>query len=339
MTKLCLLALWMGKLPETFELWKRSVLNNPTVDVYLITDTTNLQGEANLKVIEMPFAKVKKRFQSLFDFQISLETPYKMCDYKPLWGEAFPELVESYEFWGHCDLDIIFGDIRSFLTEEVLAQYDKLFEAGCFILYRNTKEMRDLYKRSLEKENMAYPYDKVFRCPYTCYFDEYLGMNILGWKYGVRLLRDQDKEEYVQDFSWQSLEFKSYISEDRFVFQWKDGRLYRYLYDESGKVLLETKKEYMLVHIQKSKLELAFPMTEFEKEQNLWIVPNRFQLGLPQKVHWSGKEKRVYAKQVKKEDRKRSLRNMKNYGVLPYIPHFFQSRKIRIWIYKEKGFF
>lgn len=339
MTKLCLLSIWIGKLPETFELWKRSVLNNPTVDFYLITDNSGLQEEANLKVITMSFEDVRERFQSLFDFKISLETPYKMCDFKPLWGEAFHDITKNYEFWGHCDLDIILGDIRGFLTKEFLDQYDKLFEAGCFILYRNTREMRELYKRSMEEENMAYPYKEVFRCPYTCYFDEYMGMNILGWKYGIRVFRDQDKEKFVQDFTWQNLEFKSYITEDVFVFRWQDGKVYRYLCDESGNVLEDTKKEYMLVHIQKRKMEVTFSVEEFEQKQCAWIVPNRFQLERPQKVYYTSGEKKQYANQVKKEDRKRSLRNMKNFGLLPYIPHFFRSRRIRSWILKKKGFF
>lgn len=339
MTKICLLSIWIGKLPETFELWEHSVLNNPTVDFYLITDNANLSGEANLKVITMSFEEVKNRFRSLFDFKISIETPYKLCDYKPLWGQAFQDITKDYEFWGHCDLDIILGDIRSFLTDDFLSRYDKLFEAGCFILYRTTKEMRELYKLSMEPENMAYPYKNAFQCPYPCYFDEYMGMNILGWKYGIRGFRDQDKEQFVQDFTWQNLEFKSYITEDVFVFCWKDGKIYRYSYDEDGNVLENSQKEYMLVHIQKRKMDISFSMEEFEQRKCVWIMPNRFCLDCPEKVYYSTKEIKQYEALAKKEDRKRSLRNMKNFGLLSYIPHFFRTRRIRRWILKEKGFF
>lgn len=339
MTKICLLSIWIGKLPETFELWKQSVLNNPTVDFYLITDNPGLPEEANLKVITMSFADVKACFQKLFDFKISLETPYKMCDYKPLWGEAFHEITKDYEFWGHCDLDIILGDVRNFLSEDFLKQYDKFFEAGCFILYRNTQEMRNFYKLSMEKENMAYPYKQVFQCPYSCYFDEYLGMNILDWKYNIKVFRDQDKECYVQDFSWQHMEFKSYISDETFVFLWKDNKIYRYLCDQYGNISDDSKKEYMLVHIQKRKMDIMFSMEEFAEKGSLWIIPNRFQLERPENVAHSEKEKKQYTELVKRADKKRSMNNMKNYGVFSYIPHFFRSRYIRRWIMKEKGFF
>ena len=199
--------------------------------------------------------------------------------------------------------------------------------------------MRELYKLSMESENMAYPYKKVFQCPYTCYFDEYMGMNILGWKYGIRGFRDQDKEEFVQDFTWQKLEFKSYITEDVFVFCWKDGKIYRYSYDEAGNVLENSQKEYMLVHIQKRKMDISFSMEELEQTKCVWIMPNQFRMDCPEKVCYSPKEIKHYEALAKKEDRKRSLRNMKNFGVIPYIPHFFRTRRIRRWILKVKGFF
>ena len=101
MTKLCMLAIWMGKFPNTFELWKQTVLNNPTIDFYVITDNEGMPDEGNLRFMHMTLPEVKQRFQRLMDFRITLETPYKICDYKPLYGEAFPEITKDYEFWGH----------------------------------------------------------------------------------------------------------------------------------------------------------------------------------------------------------------------------------------------
>ncbi len=339
MTKICLLAVWMGKLPDTFELWKQSVLQNTTVDFYVITDNAGQKDERNLKFIYMTLAEVKQKFQAILDFPIFLETPYKICDYKPLFGEAFRDITSQYEFWGHIDIDLILGDIRSFLTDELLGQYDKLFEAGCFILYRNTEEMRNLYKRSMNKDNMAYPYRKAFRCRYACYFDEYMGMNILDWEYKIRVFRDQDKETMVQDFGWQRLEFCSYIVEESFVFYWEKGKLYRYQCDETGRILQIPPKELLLVHIQKRKMDIAFSKEAFLKQKSMWIVPNRFQLEMPQQALYTEDEKERYQRKIKKSDLQRSLHNLKQFGVIQYIPHFFRSRRIRSWIVKKKGFF
>lgn len=339
MTKLCMLAIWMGKFPNTFDLWKQTVLNNPTIDFYVITDNEGLRDEGNLRFMHMTLPEVKQRFQRLMDFRITLETPYKICDYKPLYGEAFQEITKDYEFWGHMDLDIILGDVRAFLTEEMFQTYDKLFEAGCFVIYRNTEEMRNLYKLSMDKENMAYPYKKAFRCDYACYFDEYMGMNILGWKYQKKVFRDQTTEDVVQDFGWQTLDFCSYITKESFVMQWKDGKLYRHLCDEAGRIKEGTAKEYMLVHIQKRKMEVNITPEEFSAGRELWIIPNCFQAERPQGELYTEQEKQQYAELIRENDKKRSIRNLKQFGPIQYIPHFIRSRRIRKWIFKEKGFF
>ena len=339
MTRICMLVVWMGKFPNTFDLWKQSVFHNPTVDFYIVTDNEGLTDEANLHFVYMTLPEAKKRFQALLEFPITLETPYKICDYKPLMGEAFADITANYELWGHMDLDLILGDIRGFLSEDILQKYDKFFEAGCFILYRNCEGMRNFYKRSIEKTNMAYSYKHVFRCKYACYFDEYMGMNILDWQYPVKVLRDQTEENIVQDFRWQNLEFRSNITNDTFVFQWKDGKLWRYLCDENGRLTGEAPKEYMLVHIQKRDMRIEFSLKRFLERREFWIVPNRFQLEKPQTELYGKKDRQAYEKKIRHKDWKRSFQNLKQFGIAQYVPHFIRSRRIRKWILKEKGFF
>lgn len=74
----------------------------------------------------MSFEKLKELVQSHFDFQISLEAPYKLCDFKPAYGDIFKDYAEKYDFWGHCDFDMIFGNLRKFFNEDKLEKYDKV---------------------------------------------------------------------------------------------------------------------------------------------------------------------------------------------------------------------
>jgi len=143
----------------------------------------------------------------------------------------------------------------------------------------------------------------------------------------------------VQDFRWQNLEFRSNITNETFVFQWKDGKLWRYLCDENGVMTEVSPKEYMLVHIQKRDMEIEFSMERFLEQKEVWIVPNRFLLERPNGKLYSRKERQIYEKQIKKKDWKRSLQNLRRFGLVQYIPHFIRSRRIRNWILKEKGFF
>lgn len=339
MKKICLLTVWMGKLPEYFWLWMATAKRNPTVDFFLITDNTGLVNEDNVHFVNMTMENVRERFRKLLGFPIKLKVPYKLCDYKPIFGSAFAEIVEPYDFWGHCDIDLMFGNIRRFITDELLEQYDKILDAGYFILYRNCDTMNNLYKRSMEKENMAYPYKKAFRSQFACYFDEYMGMSILGWKY-CRVFRDQLEEKMVQDFSWQHLNFQSYISKESFLFQWRDGKIYRYLCDENGKLIMDKEiVEYMLVHIQKRKMEITFSKEEFTRKNEFWIVPNRYQLEKPEEELYTNFQKKKYAELIRRQDKQRSIKNLKSYGLIDYILHFVRSRKIRKWIIDEKKFF
>ena len=43
----------------------------------------------------------------------------------------------EYDFWGYCDIDLIFGNIRKFITDDILDKYDKILSRGHFTLFRN----------------------------------------------------------------------------------------------------------------------------------------------------------------------------------------------------------
>ena len=66
-------------------------------------------------------------------FHVSLDQSYKLCDFKPAYGFLFEEYLQGYQFWGHCDIDTIMGNLSKLLTDELLNQYDKLFCMGHMI--------------------------------------------------------------------------------------------------------------------------------------------------------------------------------------------------------------
>jgi hypothetical protein len=103
-------------------------------------------------------------------FQVNLQFGYKLCDFKPAYGFLFSELLDGYDFWGQSDIDIIYGDIRGFITNEMLEQYDFIsirhdYTTGCFALYRNTGLLNTIFMRSKD-------YRLVFSSPNHFCFDE-----------------------------------------------------------------------------------------------------------------------------------------------------------------------
>ena len=77
---------------------------------------------------------------------------YKMCDLKIMYGCIFESELQEYDFWGCCDMDIVWGDIRLFITPEILSTYDVITSrigriSGHFCLFRNQRQWNELFKR------------------------------------------------------------------------------------------------------------------------------------------------------------------------------------------------
>lgn len=123
---------YFGKLPNMFPFWLESCKLNTTVDFLIATDQDIKCDASNIKVLSTSLSDIKKRLERVLGMQVWLEKPYKLCDFKPLYGEIFSNYVDGYDFWGYCDCDLIFGDIRKFLTEELLSTKDYLLGMGHF---------------------------------------------------------------------------------------------------------------------------------------------------------------------------------------------------------------
>lgn len=110
---------------------------NPAVDWLLVTEAPVMDTPPDVTVLRYEFADLVARIQNHFDFEISLKRPYKLCDFRPAFGEVFPDELAGYDFWGHCDLDVVFGRIRDHLPPAAF-EADKVLIQGNFALYRNT---------------------------------------------------------------------------------------------------------------------------------------------------------------------------------------------------------
>lgn len=349
MLKIALVNVWIGKYPETFPLWLRSAELNPTIEYFLVSDNDWEWDIKNVHHKKMTLSEVKSVFEEELNMKICLKTPYKLCDYKILWRTLFREELEEYDYWGYVDLDIIMGNIRKQFTDELFVKYDKLLESGYMTYYRNVPEINELYKKSVEKDNMAYPYTKAFKNGYACYFDEYMGMNILAWNdKNIRVFRDQEKEEFIQDFSWQKLQFTSYIKHVDFVFNWQQGTMYRVYVDGEGKVIHDEsgkpkQDEIIFAHIQKRQMRISDRIKEsFEDISEIhdyWIIPNEFTEQMPKAPLYTEEEKKEYTKLIAEKDKQRSINNLKRNGIIQYIPHMLRRRKIVKWIRSVKGYF
>ena len=79
MKSIVIIGCYFGTLRKDTAMFLRSIQANPTIDWLFFSDCDWGKVPDNVKIVNMSFEKLKELVQSHFDFQISLEAPYKLC--------------------------------------------------------------------------------------------------------------------------------------------------------------------------------------------------------------------------------------------------------------------
>lgn len=245
---------WIGKLPHHFPIWLKTCSFNPTVDFLIFTnDTTEYPYPSNVKVHHLEFHELQARFQKNFPFTICLDKPYKLCDFKPAYGEVFSDYLTDYDFWGHCDVDILWGNIRKFLTCDVLKSNNRIYSHGHCCLYRNDKDINAWY-RTLPQGSYQ-NYRDVFTSNNSCCFDEW-GAHCGG---GMSLICHYNGILHYNEPDFADLDIKkgyfSFISHKKHT---KNRNLY-FSCSPDGLFITENNcpiEEVLYVHFQKRTLKI-----------------------------------------------------------------------------------
>ena len=158
-----------GMLPPQYKMWRASALYNSSIDFLFFTDC-DVEPAKNIVVHKMSFSDFRQIVQDKFDFPIVLDRPYKICDYRPAFAYILSEYVKGYDFWGWGDLDVVYGDIRHFITEDTLSHYKMLSGYGHFTLYSNDEYTNTFFMKEVD----GYVSHKdAFTQKRYMYFDEY----------------------------------------------------------------------------------------------------------------------------------------------------------------------
>lgn len=190
MKKIAFVVVWSGKLPNYFPIWLQSCKDNPTIDFFVFTDDrTQYHYPNNVNTVYYSFEELKQKFCDIFPFEISLDKPYKFCDYKPAYGEAFSSFLEGYDFWGYCDIDLIWGNIREFLTDEVLEENERIFTRGHCSLFKNNKKVNSYYRTLAPQGHLDYK--MVYQSEKSWCFDEWAthcggGISVIFKENGIK---------------------------------------------------------------------------------------------------------------------------------------------------------
>jgi hypothetical protein len=281
MKKILLICPFFGKLPkEYFQLILNSCKRNNIIDWLLITnDRTEYSYPDNVKVKYEDWkvfsSNVKCKLKKLINVDVFLERPYKLCDYKPIYGLIFSKYTKNYDYWGYTDLtDVIYGNLREFLTDNVL-KYDKVNFLGHLTLYRNTKNVNSRVLLPLPSGKSI---KEILATNKNMAFDESMKNGIQGI-YNERNFSFIIVKNMVADISPMRYAFQLSCFDDRFhqyyekyknrIFCYDNGKLYSaFIYN--GRVLF---KEYGYIHFQKRKMN---NFLDFDDCNKYLITPSGF---------------------------------------------------------------
>lgn len=150
MQKIIIVLPYFGKFPNYFNLFLNSCKKNYTIDWLIISDQSPSEWKIPTNVIweTTDFQKVCNEIRRIYN--IIPTSPYDLCKYRVAYHRIFSKFIVGYDFWGYCDCDVIFGDIRHFLTEEILNAYPKISWRGHLTLFRNIEPYNSAFLTKIQ---------------------------------------------------------------------------------------------------------------------------------------------------------------------------------------------
>jgi len=260
---------WFGSWPWYLPYFLHSCKYNSCIDFYIYTDNSvkNDNIPDNVKFINYSLDEFNKDATKSLGFSVNIEHGYKLCDFKPSYGYIYSDVINDYDFWGYCDIDLIWGNIRAFMTEEILDEYDIIsarhdYLTGCFALYRNNKYMQELFMQSKD-------YQKVFTSNHNFFFDE-TNFAFKEFEKGLHyslIKTEVESMTHVVRRLQETKGLKAY-----FEFQIVEGYAGNMLWDH-GTLIYRREYEAMLYHMVRFK-------REYSEETDLnRIIHDRFRIG------------------------------------------------------------
>lgn len=144
---------YFGKWPEWFELYIESCRHNPDIHWLFYTDCGEPVNQClNVSYVHISFDEYKRLVSDRLAINFNPSSPYKLCDLKPALGCIHESDIKDYDFFAVGDVDIIYGQIRDFITDDLLQKYDVIGThnrrlSGHFAIFRNTDKYRQAFRK------------------------------------------------------------------------------------------------------------------------------------------------------------------------------------------------
>lgn len=163
----------LGPFPHYLSLFLSSC-SRSGVDFLFVTDQAPPPSlPLNARWVQMGISDIESRATAAAGFQVHIANGYKLCDFRPAFGEMFSDLVEGYLYWGHVDTDVVLGDIASIIDKrlpeypDVISSDENFWLSGALTIYKNNNFVNGLYKK-FEAGQKAFAVTKHVGFDETC---------------------------------------------------------------------------------------------------------------------------------------------------------------------------
>lgn len=323
MKSIKLFLIYFGTFPNYFDIWLKAVDNNKTIDFCIITDCKP-QGydfPPNVRLLIINVDDFKKKIEEKIKIKISLKNYGRISQFRPALAYVFPEEVQGYDFWGYIECDLIPGNIRHFITDEILDRYEKIFKLGHFQIFKNNEKMNTLF---MQCDKSALDYKFAYKNN-VLFFEELIGMHNIANALNIKTYEENifaDTKCYEYMFTKSSYGYNDVSLEKQCLFEYKDRSLYEIQIENNNIV----KKEIIYVHLQKREMKI-----ETSDNSEYIIVPNSF---LPYKTFDSDFFQNILNQSQKKEQKYREMMDKKLSTMQKN-----RNKELCWWILRGKRFF
>lgn len=270
-SSIALVVCYFGNLPNYFGLTLKTMAANASIDLILLGDTPEqINCPNNVQRIHITFPEFLKRIEMAGNTEVNVNSVYDIHNFKITYGLAFADYLSKYDYWGYTDLDILFGDLRNYLPEEILSNFDRIHCRGHLSILRNSLEVNSAFKLQTPG---CIDYRKQFIDQSNGQFDEWKGIHRIMRYHGFR----QYHKEVIADIlpsrryridRFETTENPNFNNQ---IFYWLNGKTYRaYLHPEGG--IFDDEVAY--IHLQKR--SFPTPDQELLKSGGFGIGPSGF---------------------------------------------------------------
>jgi hypothetical protein len=236
--KIAFVVTYFGELPFYFPAFQLSCKYNSHIQWLIFTDCNEPAFlPDNITFIKTSVDDFADLASQKLGYEIAIDSGYlyKICDFKPAFGVIYANYLKEYSFWGHCDIDIVWGQINHFINTVTLNNYDLITSrpgrvSGHFCLYRNTDKINSIFPFMPVTESLLKRVDSCQRLD-EIHFTNYL-QNLIKPGLFSRIKQFRKEKPFVPRIYWEKVLTTSgkhqrelYEKPEKY-FKWKQGKVY-----------------------------------------------------------------------------------------------------------------